>query len=250
MRTQLAGLYVLILGLASGQAFGEPPHAILPGDGAINGAVIAPYDNAWSVIVRSRDGSIRHVGLATDHVGLVILNGHRLIQRIEGEVDDDGSPSEISMTWSDPTTLAPYADENRAADGSVTQRRFDGTRLVVRTIARPGAKQTVLQFDLSQPVFDFRGNMAGLILRAQPLAPGYAARIPWADTDGVVHLTEIHVLRREAVYAGLIGKIQTWVVAVGAAPSHTTYWIGDRSPYVIRCEVKSEDSVSVWQTIP
>jgi hypothetical protein len=220
-----------------------------PGDGTVDGTRIAPYDNAWSVITRKKDGTIVHVGVATDHVGYVTLDNRQYLQRIEGQVDDDGAREDTQITLSDPVTLAPHEGENHGADGSIEKRSYDGTHVTVRSKARAAASEHAQRLELSQPVFDFRGNMAGLILRAQPLRDGYVARIPWADPAGTIHLTEIRVLRREPVSAGMLGMVEAWVVAVGASPSHVTYWIADHAPYVIRCDIASADAVTSWEMI-
>jgi hypothetical protein len=230
---------------AGGVQASEPP-AVVPGDGTVNGTHIVPYDNAWSVVIRKTDGTVLHDGVATDHVAFKTIDGKKYLLRVEGQVEDDGSPSETSITISDPVTLAPHAGEKYPGDGSVLKHEYAGTHFTVRTLAAPGAKEEIKQFELPQSVFDFRGNMTGLILRSLPLAPGYAARIPWADDSGTIHQTEIRVLRRETIDAGLKGRVQTWAVAVGAAPSHVTYWISDAAPYVIRCDIASGDEVTSW----
>jgi hypothetical protein len=232
-----------------GPAGDSGPRIVEPGDGTIDGTRIVPYDNAWSVITRKKDGTIVHVGVATDHVGYVVTDKGKYLQRIEGQVDDDGTREDTQITLSDPVTLAPRAGENRGADGSVEKRDYDGTHVTIRTTAGAAASEQTRRLQLSRPVFDFRGNMAGLILRAQPLRDGYAARIPWADGSGTIHLTEIRVLRREKVDAGTSGKVGAWVVAVGAAPSHVTYWIADKAPYVIRCDIASADEVTSWEMV-
>jgi hypothetical protein len=232
-----------------GTARDSGPPVVQPGNGMIDGTRIVPYDNAWSVISRKKDGTIVHVGVATDHVGYITLDNRKYLQRIEGQVDDDGTREDTQITLSDTVTLAPHAGENHGADESVEKRSYDGAHVTIRTAAGAAASEQTHQIELSQPVLDFRGNMAGLILRAQPLRNGYAARIPWADGAGTIHLTEVRVLRREQVDAGMLGKVEAWVVAVGAAPSHVTYWIADKAPYVIRCDIASADGVTSWEMV-
>src|SRR5437764_14443607 len=64
------------------------PQLVLPGRGAVDGRRIVPYDNAWSVVQQKPDGTIVHVGVATDHVARVMLEGKSYLLRIEGEIDD------------------------------------------------------------------------------------------------------------------------------------------------------------------
>lgn len=242
--------HLLASGLVAAAAqSADLPRVVAPGDGTINGSQIQPYDNAWSVIVRKKDGIVLHDGVATDHVAFTVINGKKYLVRVEGEVEDDGSPSETSVTISDPATLAPHAGAKYPGDGSVLKHEYTGPHFTVRTLSSPAAKEEAKTFALSQPVFDFRGNMTGLILHALPLAPGYAARIPWASDDGAMHLTEVRVIGRETVDAGLKGRMQTWVVAVGAAPSHVTYWIADAPPYVIKCVIATPDADTSWEMI-
>lgn len=232
---------------AESQRAASDAPTIVPGDGTVDGSRITPYDNAWSVVTRKENGTITHIGVATDHVGYVTIDNRKYLLRVEGQVDDDGTREDTQFTLSDPATLAPHAGENHAADGSIEKRSYNGTHLTVRNAAPLAASEQVHQLELLQPVFDFRGNMAGLILRAQPLHDGYAARIPWADAGGTLHLTEIRVLRRETIPAGMLGKVSTWAVAVGSEPSHITYWIADVAPYVIRCDIASVGEVTSWK---
>ena len=222
---------------------------ITVGDGTVDGSRIVPYDNAWKVTVRHKDGMIEDGGLATDHVTFKTIDGKKYLVRVEGDVQNDGTRSDTTVTYSDPLTLAPFEGQEFASDGSVVKRMFEGTHVVVRMQSAAKAKEEVRQFDLPRPVFDFRGNMAGLLLRAQPLAVGYGARVPWADPNGGMHATEIHVLRRETVDAGMKGRVETWVVAIGAAPSHVTYWIADEAPYVIKAEIRGDSDVTSWDMI-
>jgi len=219
------------------------------GDGSVSGATLRPYDNAWRLYLRKADGSHDDRGMCTDHVRLQQIDGAMRLIRQEGtttfKLTDTGATSRLSMTFdvADAQTLAAISDEDVRADGTHVSRRFDQRSAEVSA----GADQPT-SFVLTEPVFDFNGGMAGLLLAALPLHVGYRAALPALGENGF-ETAEIRVTREEVTAAGRLGKLKTFVVDVGSAPVQATYWISKSPPYVIRAEVETPNGTAVWEML-
>jgi hypothetical protein len=225
---------------------------IHPGDGTIDGKRVQPYENAWSVRIRYSDGRVVSRGLSSDHVSLHTSNGRRFLTRIESTTVTAGSDAALprggaSSTFNvfDPTTLLPAYSEAHGLAGDIVRQTFRGDG--VDTVSRDASgAETTTRVPMSEPAYDFDGGMTGLILAAMPLREAFSASVPSLGMHGVV-MRHIEVVCRERVNAGRFGRVETWVVRVGAQDEGTLYWIAPNAPYVIRCEItRSDGSVVIW----
>lgn len=219
----------------------EPTFQI--GDGTVSGARLTPYDNAFIVRIRDKDGQTTNAGIWTEQLRLRELDGRKVFVRTQGMVacrrDSTNLALYANINVVDAATLAPVRSEQLTPDGHIVKWTFNGALVEMRVTETPGAKEEVRQFDTPTPAFDLHGGMYGPLLRALPLRAGYSGVIPAHGeiTDGYYQTIPFNVIGRETVRAGLSGPVEAWVIEVHDAARLLKFWISDKPPFTIRFTV-------------
>ena len=222
------------------------------GDGTLDGSFLEPYNNAWIYVAKSADGTLRPQGIWTDHMQWSVLDGRRVMLRVQGTIFLNGSSNSI-INFFDPRTLAPIKSETHGVDGTIFRRTFDGTHISSVTLAGAADKKEPATADLPQTVYDFNGGMYGILLASLPLRKGLKGTLPAiADRDATLTAEPFEVLGRETVHAGARGNLAAWVVE-SARPGEyrMRFWLIKSRPYIIRLVMNDEahHRVLTWDMI-
>jgi hypothetical protein len=205
------------------------------GDGTLNGSFLRPYNNAWIYVAKSADGTVHPQGIWTDHMQWSVVNGKRVMLRVQGTTFLDGRANTI-VNFFDPRTLAPIKSETHGVDGTIFRRTFDGSHITSVELAGSGDKKDPAAFDLPQAVYDFNGGMYGILLASLPLRKGLKGTLPAiADRDPALTAEPFEVIGRESVHAGARGNVTAWVVESTHPDEYTMrFWLTKTPPYIIR----------------
>lgn len=211
------------------------------GDGTLDGSFLRPYNNAWIYVAKAADGTVHPQGIWTDHMQWSVLNGKRVMLRVQGTTFLNGSANTIVNIF-DPRTLAPIQSETRGVDGTIFRRTFDGAHVTSVSLADTGDKQVPAATDLPQAVYDFNGGMYGILLASLPLRKGLKGTLPAiADRDPTLTAEPFEVLGRETVHAGARGNRTAWVVESTHPGEYTMmFWLSKSAPYIIRLVMKDD----------
>jgi len=246
----LARLALSFAALAATPGLAQAPPAgrlIAVGDGTITGAKLKPYSNAW-MFSFVKDGRKRDQGIWSDVLRYRDVDGKYLLERVQGMTYSNGLSS-VTINRFEPATLAPVYSEQHTPDGKMVKREFAGSHVELRFTKSPGASEEVTRTSLPSGVYDFNGGMYGMLIAAQPLRVGYAARIPTlGEFDNDLTSIPFRVVRRETISAGFKGRMGAWVVEVGGE-SPMTFWISDAPPYILRLTLPMSGGEAVYDII-
>jgi hypothetical protein len=240
-------LFMLAVAWAAQSAAVETTSSnIKPGDGAINGAVIQPYDNLWVYSINTQDGKKLVQGLWSDHVQKSLADGKPALLRVQGLTFVNGSTSSTVNVF-DPTTLAPFSGRLQGIDGQTQSRTFNGRHVSVISQDKDGV-ETKRESDLPAAAYDFNGGMYGLILVGLPLRAGLAGRFESLEEYSEHPVTvSFRVIGKEKVGAGAKGIVVAWKVLVERAAQYTmTFWVTDSAPYIIKLEYSPAARSEKW----
>ncbi|HEX3353332.1 MAG TPA: hypothetical protein VHS34_10955 [Terriglobales bacterium] len=233
-------LLIALSSLGRAQVAGSTPAKIHLGDPAVDGSFLKPYKNAWKVVYAFPGKEPFLVGVWTDEVTAVQVEGRRLLKRAQMA---DYAKYNIVTTYAnlfDPRTMSPVAmDFKRSDSGEWAHRDFDGATVKYRRgeSADP-AKTQAGQLDMHEPIFDYNGGMFGVLLAALPLKEGLKATFPALseDRDELDWIT-VTVGKQELVDAGPGKQVLAWPVDTEgnyANQSHSIFWVTKEPPYVIK----------------
>ena len=218
----------------------EPPQVIKVGDLRVDGSFLKPYKNAWKVVYEVPGKEPFLVGMWTDELSAVEVNGRRLLKRSQMA---DYAKYNIVTTYVnvfDPTTMAPVSmDFKRSDTGEWAHRDFEGARVKYRRgESADEAKAQTGQLEMKEPVFDYNGGTYGVLLAALPLKEGFKATLPTLseDRDELERVT-VTVGKQELVDAGPGKQVMAWPVDTEgnyANKSHSIFWVTKEPPYVIK----------------
>jgi hypothetical protein len=112
---------------------------------------------------------------------------------------------------------------------------FEGNS-AIGTVAAKGANGdsvTEVKQDVGGPIFD--SNVIDLVVGELPLAPGYAATLPFFiyERGGRV-MTPVKVRERASLPFGKLGQRDVWVVDVGIPGAPATMWIDAQAHTLLR----------------
>ncbi|WP_156029791.1 DUF3108 domain-containing protein [Sphingomonas sp. URHD0057] len=220
---------------SAGSGAGQLTTTVHVGDGTLDGSFLEPYNNAWMYNAKTADGTLHPQGIWTDHMQWSVLDGKRVMLRVQGTTFLNGSANTI-VNFFEPRTLAPIKSETHGVDGTVFRRTFDGAHVTSVTLAGAGDKNDPDAADLPQAVYDFNGGMYGILLASLPLRKGLKGTLPAiADRDATLMAEPFEVLGRETVHAGARGNLSAWVVESTRPGEYTmTFWLSRSAPYIIR----------------
>ncbi|HKW16460.1 MAG TPA: hypothetical protein VJO35_03025 [Terriglobales bacterium] len=225
--------------LALAQAPAASPQKITPGSSAVDGSFLKPYKNAWKIVYEFPGREPFLVGMWTDELSEVEVNGRHLLKR--SQMADYAKYGIVStyVNVFDPKTMAPvYSDFKRSDTGEWAHREFDGARVTYRKAESAEAKTQTGELKLSEPIFDYNGGLYGVLLAALPLKEGLQASLPTLSEDrDVLDPVTVTVGKQELTDAGPVKQVLAWPVdteANYANHSHSIFWITKDPPYVIK----------------
>jgi hypothetical protein len=232
-----------------------------PGDPAVNGKFIKPYENVWRLTIGKEGGTPKQVGTWTDKTEWADFAGRRVLKRTQIQQSTDPDlPTETFVNYFRPETLEPLSSSMTGVNGSGWERSFAGSRVDMIAVSARGGTRRRVPVKISQPVFDFFGGMYGLIVAALPLKQGYEVTLPTfrfkQGRDDSVELIKIKVDHQE--FQELLGgkNRKTWVATANTSAGELTFWVCKQAPYVIRLQMKEPGEnggvgdIWRWEMIP
>jgi hypothetical protein len=240
-----------ILSWATGVALAEGKDALKPGDPAVDGSFLKPYDNVWRYSVEMPDGKVIVQGLWSDHLQTTPVDGRQAMTRVQGMTYVNGLTSSTINVF-DPKSMTPISTTVRRPNGAFVERRFDGKHVTTRHLATAGAEERKSEVDLDAPAFDFDGGLYGLILAALPLQEGYSGTLHAMDEDeDRTREVAFSVKGRETVTAGFRGQVEAWVVEAPTDRYVMRFWLTKEAPYIIKLRMTFSDrkNVATWEII-
>jgi hypothetical protein len=233
----------------SAEAASDNLPAIRPGDGAINGSFLKPCENKWKMTMTDPKGVAKDMGIWTDKLEEVTINGRKLMRRTQVSRDTNWMTNVF-----DPVTMLPLSDDRRVrGQTDFIHRNFYGDR--VKLYGMPSDKAE-LEVDVAEnkydlPVYDFYGGMYGMLLVAAPLKEGYAAKLPSpGEFDNDLHWVPFQVLKEEMTGAGSGKQVKAWVVLSDTYQGKMKFWLTREAPYVIRLEFTAKNgNIWAWEMI-
>lgn len=208
------------------------------GDPGVDGSFLKPYKNAWKVVYTFPGKDPMLIGVWTDQLSEVEVNGRHLLKR---EQSADYAKYHIVTTNTnvfDPKTMAPVSNDfSRSDTGERVHRNFDGANVQYRRGKGPAESGTETgEIKMDQPIFDYDGGMYGLLLSAFPLKEGFSATIPALSEDkDAFEWVTFNVGKEELVEAGPDKQVRAFRVIVDDAKmDHSIFWVSKEAPYVIK----------------
>jgi hypothetical protein len=232
----------------------EPaPIRVDPGDATLEGSLLKPYKNAWKVMYAFPGREPFLVGIWSDELSEVEVDGRHLLKRAQMA---DYAKYHIVTTYVnvfDPKTMSPvYMDFKRSDTGEWAHRDFEGAVVKYRraTSASSSGSESG-QLKLSHAIFDYNGGLYGVLLAALPLKEGMKVTFPTLseDSDELDWIT-ITVGKPELVDAGPGKQVLAFPVDTDgnyANKSHSIFWITKEPPYVIK--LVSTIPTGKWVTV-
>lgn len=209
---------------------------IVPGDSLLNGSRITK-DSVTYALTIFRDGDEIPVGRLRETITVDTVDGvpvARRVQRVQR-----GTLQLVDSTQTDVRTLAPRArgalQQNRRLHVEFTGRRVRGT---VGPIDVP---PVVLDTTLAVPFFD--ASTWDLLLRALPLAKGFAARFVVYDTEAGLREYRVQVTGRTTVQ----GEETHVVVLTLARNRESVVWVSTTTGQVLQIETMLGETAMLRQ---
>jgi len=221
------------------------PAVLKVGDPAVDGSIIKPFTNQWSMVFTKPDGASRNMGTWTDEVKVEAKNGRSVLTRTQTTTTKAGQGKYVNVV--DHKTLAPISSEYTNTKGVFKHADFDGAHVKFKhTAGTPDSKMEEQEATLDPPPFDFNGGMYGLTIVGFPLKEGYSARFPAFNTeDGKIEWTTYQVAGRRKVPAGPGKEVEAWIVNLhfdsGVAME---FAMVKEAPYIIR--LVQSDKNGTW----
>lgn len=246
-RPWAAGLLVCVLMpcALSAQVVPRPPAApaapvlpprVLPGDASLR-PLPSLHDSVRYTLTMYRDADEIPVGRLTELWRTDSASGTPLVLRVQRL--QRNTMQLIDSTWTDARTLAPRARRSLQQSRRVLLE-FNGAR-VKGSLAPLDAPPVPVDTTLRLAPFD-AGNWE-LVLRALPLATGYAARLPVYDLDGglreyLVQVTGQTTMQEEAAHV---------VVLTLARNRESVVWVSVHSGQVLQIETMLGETTMLRQ---
>lgn len=205
----------------------EPPR-LLPGDPAVDGRRIAPGTRERRLLL-TQNGEERQLATVSEEVTEIQVDGRSALRRVQSVRLAIGVATDTVVVLRE--TLAPVRHRSHNPQ-RVLSLDFDGAK-VTGSITPAGGEPRPVAAELDAPVFD--SNPLDLLLRALPLAEGYAVRIPiYIHELGGRVWVATRVAGSETVEAGEGGTEDAWVVEVEAQGRTSRFWIAKASRELLR----------------
>jgi len=207
------------------QAQEPPPPRVLPGDSSLR-PLPALHDSVRYTLTMYRDADEIPVGRLTELWRTDSASGTALVLRVQRL--QRATMQLIDSTWTDARTLAPRARRSLQQTRRVLLE-FSGAR-VKGSLAPLDAPPVPLDTTLRLAPFD-AGNWE-IVLRALPLAIGYAARLPVYDLDGGLREYLVQVTGQTTMQ----GKAAHVVVLTLARNRESVVWVSVETGQVLQIE--------------
>ena len=244
MRTIFGAVHVLwvIVILAGALSAGvsvaaEPAESpwVRPGDGAVTGTRLEPYESAWTYIRRAPDGELTFQGRWTDRLTVEGAGAERVLTRRQ-EIQDPGV-ERVLINRFRARDMRPLSFELQSAEGQ-TMTRVEFEDKALRVFAAGQEDPQVVP--LAEPVFDW--FLYGLLVAAFPLDEGYQVRFPALSTVLSPVTRHLTVLGKELVPGPGGNPTPCWKTE---GDEGLTFWISENAPYVLRVLKQVPDGSTV-----
>ncbi|HEX7118653.1 MAG TPA: hypothetical protein VF212_07700 [Longimicrobiales bacterium] len=228
IRAAIAALLILVPTAAHAQDAAAEPPVLLPGDEAVDGRRIAPGTTELRLLV-SQNGQVQQLATITEQIREVEVEGRAALERVQIVRMPMGVATDTVVVLRE--TLAPVRHRSHNPQ-RVMALDFAGAKITGTITPASGAVQPI-DVELDGPVFD--SNPLDLVVRALPLAEGYAVSIPlYLHEAGGKFQVVARVTGSEAVDLGDGATEDAWVVDVEAAGQSSRFWISKTSREMLR----------------
>lgn len=213
------------------------PQRVVPGDSSLRGGALRP-DTLTYTLTGYRDGDEIPVGTITD-----------ILTRIEGPtplwrrvmVVQRGMARLTDSSLTDARTLAPREHRSWQPQRQM-QLEYTGTRIRGR-IGPPDAPGMAIDTTLASLSFD-SGNW-DLVVRALPLAPGYAATFPVYSLETGAHVYGVRVIGATTLH----GESAHIVIFQLGGQREITVWIGASTRRLLQVETPLGSTTLLRQSL-
>ncbi len=225
------------LAAQSPPASGDSVRVVVPGDSSLRGAGLRPDTLTYS-LTGFRDGDEIPVGTITDILTRVDDKGP-LWRRVLVVQNGRGRLTDSSLT--DVESMAPREHRSWNPQRQI-QLEFSGARIRGR-IGPPDAPGMAIDTTLDAVAFD-SGNW-DLVVRALPLAVGYAATFPVFNLETGRHLYGVRVIGMTPMF----GEDAHIVIFRLGGSREITVWIGDTTRRLLQVETPLGPTTILRQTL-
>lgn len=201
------------------------PPRVVPGDSVLHGARITGSVTRYALTMY-RDADEIPVGRLTDMVRIDTANGTPVIVRVQQL--QRGTITLVDSTTTDLQTVAPRS-----------RRALQQNRRLLLEFNGPRVKGAIALLDVPQVPLDttlmlapFDASNWELLLRALPLAKGFAARFPVYDPDVGLREYRVHVTGSATIQ----GEAAHVVILTIARGRESVVWVSQTSGVVLQVE--------------
>jgi hypothetical protein len=213
------------------------PRRIAPGDSSLRGGELQP-DTLTYTLTGYRDGDEIPVGTITDI--LTWIDGPTPLWR-RVMVVQRGTSRLTDSSLTDARTFAPREHRSWQPQRQM-QLEYTGTRIRGR-IGPPDAPGMAIDTTLATLAFD-SGNW-DLVVRALPLAPGYAATFPVYSLETGAHVYGVRVIGATTLH----GESAHIVIFQLGGQREITVWIGATTRRLLQVETPLGGTTLLRQTL-
>jgi len=207
---------------------------IAVGDPSIEWERFGPQADSKKIVL-IEGGVERVVGITTEEIKVVEVNGQPALQRTQA-AESGSLGNRVATTVVLRSTFEPISHHDEHA-GATISLHYSGLT-ISGTRESPDGKAEPFHTTLDRPVFD--AQSVEMILRVLPLGQGYVAKLPvYHARLGQVMWVTLRVNGNEEVAAGGGRIADAWIVETewGHVPSsvgRVTYWIGEKTPELLK----------------
>lgn len=224
------------------------------GDGAIHSEKLQPYQNAWVVTIRKRDGTVLPTqGIWFETLKQVEIEGRKVFvwnsssidYRTQGfSIDEQAKMIVFSnLDILDAKTLAPIRSLHHFGNDDILRYSVDGRHVSWGHASSDNGPWETHNFDTPVPAYDLDGGFFAVFAPLLDLRVGNSGVLPGiGDKDNPLRGYPFRVVRKEKLRAGNFGAVETTVVEIYEPRTEEvfTFWVVDRPPYVLRFTVPGE----------
>ena len=225
------------------------------GNSIVNGELLKPFENSWTMQVTRKDGTVNHdAGLWRDRLELIDIKGKTYGVRFQDATFKNKDGVVVGTTHTvnvfDRATMAPvtrsFERHMVGKEGSSVNIAFEPHKMKLETTADGKTEKKDFRVE---PAFDFDGGLYALLWSAFPLKQGFTATLPSYGEDAhpeKVSWYTFKVSGSEQIDAGHAGKIECWVVEGESGSGPLKYWLSAAPPYIIRLQFDQAGTGATW----
>jgi dienelactone hydrolase len=210
------------------------------GDTALNAARLTPGTTTLRLVL-VQNGQERDIGTVTEELAATTVGGKPALLHVEtiNAPMMGGTAVDSSVFLRDGFTPVSHRSVNAQRTLALD---FSGTKVTGSLTPKGGTAQAI-NYSGDAPLFD--ASIAGLLLRAAPLAEGYAVAIPAYihEAGGKTSITA-RVTGAEQVDVGG-RKVDAWVVEMNPAGRQVKQWVTKDTREVVRVSIIPQPGIEI-----